>query len=332
MNFNNRIYESYLAGNTSLTDMIKEFHTTEYELKLYFKEHNLKYRRQYLYDTTVHTFFDTIDSEIKAYLLGFYFADGGIYKGMLKISIGEEDREIIELFKSFISPNRKIRKINGQTNKKTGYVSKPMVAIDIKSDYLCERLEKYGMGHRKTYETTTALNMIPDEFMIDFIRGYFDGDGTVCVTSSKKPYNKKNGETTTFNYQNYNWSIISKRSEHLNIIKSFLNKKYDIHSNIINDKKGNFLIEINRKKDFKKIMEILYKGKKYYLKRKLQKYLSYNIKPDKPKILKYFNGSIISRFDSLANAGKDAGITPQGIKLRIKKKLNVNGYTWGYEM
>lgn len=187
------------------------------------------------------------------------------------------------------------------------------------------------MGQNKTTGATTNLNMIPKDYMIDFIRGYFDGDGTVCMTSGFKKYTAKNGEIKYTNYQNYNWSIISKKKEHLLVIQNFLQDEYGLHSNIIEDKRGNYLIEINRKNDFRKIRDILYNNKTYFLKRKHDKFFSYDIPNDKPKVLKKRNGIVIKTYNSLAEAGKDENITPQGIKVRIKKNLNINGYTWCFK-
>lgn len=331
MGFDNITYNSYLNGDITLTNMLKQFGMSEYDFRKYTAKNGLKYRREFLKETTRHDFFDNIDSEIKAYLLGFYFADGCINDGDMIISITESDKEIVEYFKENISPHRKISISEGYENKKTGYTSKKLATITIHSEHLCETLTKYGMGKRKTTETTTDLSMIPQKYMLDFIRGYFDGDGTVCMTNGLKRYKAKDNEIKYTSYQNYNWSIISKKKEHLVLIQNFLQEEYGIHSNILEDKKGNYLIEINRKNDFRKIKDILYENKTYFLKRKHDKFLTYVIPEDKPKILKKKNGIVVKTYNSLAEAGRDENITPQGIKVRIKKNLNINGYTWCFE-
>lgn len=206
-----------------------------------------------------------------------------------------------------------------------------MVSITIKSQHLCETLNSYGMGYRKTLSANTDLNMIPKNFMLDFIRGYFDGDGTVCVTTVNKKRVSNDGTEKKNTYQNYNWSIISKKPEHLYVIKDYLYKEHGLFSNIVQDSRGNYLIEINRKNDFKKIFELLYEGKKYYLTRKYNKYLSYKITPDKPKVQKLKDGVLVKCYANKTEAARDEGITPQGIAVRINKHINIGGFTWQYE-
>lgn len=328
--FNEKTYQEYLLGTKTLTEMIKDFHTSEYELKKFFKNNGLMYRREFLNKTTKHDFFNVINCELKAYLLGFYFADGCCYDDYVKISITESDREIVELFKSAISPNRVLHVSTPFFNKKTKYTSKPLVTLEIKSKQICEQLNKFGMGTNKTTETNTDLSMIPIKFMIDFIRGYFDGDGTVCVTKGMKKYVTSKGEIKQTPYHNYNWSIISKTTKHLYIIKDYLLKECGVHSNILEDGRGNFLIEVNRKNDFKKLCELLYDGKSYFLKRKKDKFFSCDIKEDKPKVIKYYKDEVVDVFTNITEAGKDAHITPQGIRVRIKKNLIINGYRWEF--
>lgn len=84
----------------------------------------------------------------------------------------------------------------------------------------------------------------------------------------------KDGTKKQYDYINYNWSIISHTNEHLYIIKDFLYKNYKLHCNIIKESRGNFLIEINRKKDFYKMEELLYQNANFFLKRKREKFMA----------------------------------------------------------
>lgn len=67
------------------------------------------------------------------------------------------------------------------------------------------------MGKRKTYTCNTDLSFIPDNLMIHFIRGYFDGDGTVCKISGIRT--RKNQK-----YENITVRISSYKKEHLIIL------------------------------------------------------------------------------------------------------------------
>lgn len=63
----------------------------------------------------VDDFFDVIDSEIKAYLLGFFVADGYFNLGArctksyrFQVALQNTDEEIIQLYRQFICPDAKI--------------------------------------------------------------------------------------------------------------------------------------------------------------------------------------------------------------------------------
>lgn len=121
-------------------------------------------------------YFETIDSQDKAYFLGFIGADGCIYKSknadkqnILRISIQQQDVKILKLFQSYLDTNKPIGEY---TNNKNTYVY-----LEISSDIICDDIEKVGLSNRKTYDNTIA--MVDDKFMPALIRGYFDGDGSI---------------------------------------------------------------------------------------------------------------------------------------------------------
>lgn len=325
-NFTNDIYTDYINGNITYVKLLNILNCDDYSLKLFFKQNGIKKRRDVLKESVNNIFFDNIDSELKAYLLGFYLADGCIKNGKIKIQVTKEDEYIVKLFKMYIAEKYKIIYTNEIINKKTGYISKPMASISFPSKKICETLLKYGIGENKTYESNFRIDIISDNLFRHFLRGYFDGDGTVCCVNAKRIYNGKE-----YKFKNYNWSIISNKKETLESIKKILEDKFEIHSNLLKDGRGHFLIEINRTKDFFKMRDFLYKDSNYFLSRKKDKYFSIEKPKEKPKILKKFNNIFVERFDTLTDAGKNEGITPQGIKVRIKNKINVNGFTWEYE-
>lgn len=273
-NFDNILYEKYLHGELPYNRLCLICNCTCYEMDKYLKIKNLKHRQYYLENYTQHNFFDSIDSELKAYLLGLYYADGSISKNRISFSFTEKDAELIQIIKDNICPFNKITHVKSSTSKITGYTNKPMYGITFKSEHMCETLNKYKMGHHKTYSIQDDLTFIPDTYMIDFIRGYFDGDGTVHISKGKKNHILKDGTKKQYDYINYNWSIISHTNEHLYIIKDFLYKNYKLHCNIIKESRGNFLIEINRKKDFYKMEELLYQNANFFLKRKREKFMA----------------------------------------------------------
>jgi len=122
-------------------------------------------------------YFKVIDTEDKAYLLGFIMADGCIYKNTLIINISKKDREINEFFKFYLKSNAPIKDF--LPNKREGKTDNEISRLEINSKKLISDLKNLGVGERKTFKT--IFPEIPQELYNHFIRGYFDGDGCVSI-------------------------------------------------------------------------------------------------------------------------------------------------------
>ena len=159
------------------------------------KLYNLDVKRNFIYKV-VDTFFDNIDCEIKAYLLGYFIADGNmqleakkrngvIYSYSYRFAVlnSIDDFEVSNWFKEFITPNKPIKRQNNQQGVK---FRKPQNLVTWRSKHMFETLQSYGITPRKTYRPEFKLpeNLIKDELFPHFIRGLFDGDG--CVWNGKR--------------------------------------------------------------------------------------------------------------------------------------------------
>ena len=141
-------------------------------------------------------FFEDIQTEIQAYLLGFYVADGSLNeeRHTIRIKIKNTDSEILDLYSNYICPDAR-RVIFPETSMigpkgKEIHISE-VGQVDITGKIICDALVSYGYGPRKTYQEL-HLPKLSDELLWHFIRGYFDGDG--CITGSISEPNKKNRE------------------------------------------------------------------------------------------------------------------------------------------
>lgn len=133
-------------------------------------------------------FFDNINSEEKAYLLGFFIADGCMQKEEKKkdgkvysysyrfaLNNSIDDLEIIELFQKSICPNKEIEFTNDQRGTK---FRKEQARLRWTSKHMFETLESYNIHPRKTYDNEFFLpKIMSDNLLRHFIRGLFDGDG-----------------------------------------------------------------------------------------------------------------------------------------------------------
>ncbi len=123
-------------------------------------------------------FFDVIDTEEKAYWLGFIVADGHIEKTGCGVSIelSKTDEEHLKKIASIFSRelmyrNRKLK------NRDTIY---HQCSIYIGGRLVNQSLRKLGLTNRKSEELNgEILNYIPDCLFHHFVRGFFDGDGTI---------------------------------------------------------------------------------------------------------------------------------------------------------
>lgn len=124
-------------------------------------------------------YFENIDSEIKAYLLGWVAGDGCLKKDAFQIEIHEKDREILELFKSEIAPEVELYKRNDERGKNT--ICWKVHSVKIVKDLLKQlNLESVG---KKAYKI--SLPNLDENLIWHFIRGWFDSDGWVASQLTK---------------------------------------------------------------------------------------------------------------------------------------------------
>ena len=107
-----------------------------------------------------------------AYLLGFWFADGCIYNNkMFDITVHKKDKYILKQFAKEL----------GYDGNLIDYSNKQAARLNFSSVVIYKDICNLGGQERKS--NTMIFPNIPKEYLPDFIRGYFDGDG--CITLIK---------------------------------------------------------------------------------------------------------------------------------------------------
>ena len=130
-------------------------------------------------------YFQNIDDPNKAYWIGFIAADGCIHfdsrgVGTLLIRSTPKDKNHLQNFLKDIGSNSKIKSgINSGFGKGKTYCK-----ISVYSTKLCNDLMKYGIVPKKSLILKPPVN-IPDKYLIDWIRGLLDGDGSFYETSNQ---------------------------------------------------------------------------------------------------------------------------------------------------
>lgn len=254
--------EDYYTNKISYKELAMRYNVSEDTMRKYFKAHKILTRTKYLHSLTNHNFFNIYTSDM-AYILGLYVADGYITSNRFTIELNSTDEEILYLIGSKISKSYSIYHKKARINK-AGIQTREMTCLGIWSKSICNTLHCMNCGKNKTYLEKYFFKNIPNKFKWDFIRGYFDGDGSIV--------NSKGIRSNGYTYNNYCFSIISKTPQLLKDIKDFLYRE-GIKSNIRSDGRSNYRLQVTSKKDIKIIFNKLYPSS-LYLKRKYIKYLS----------------------------------------------------------
>jgi hypothetical protein len=126
-----------------------------------------------------------------AYILGLIASDGTITKGkknfgILKIGL-KDDEYNVELLEEI---RRKLSYTGNLEYGKSGKFSN--VNLIIRSVKFCQTLIDLGIENRKSL--IIEFPNVPKEYEMDFVRGYFDGDGSIGITY---PTNKFGVKTIT---------------------------------------------------------------------------------------------------------------------------------------
>ena len=138
-------------------------------------------------------YFDTIDSNAKAYIVGFIAADGALVKTRttttLTITIKYEDRAVLEFIKSEIGNEHKLQEIirpsSFDSSKNIHHIR-----YTISDRNITVALNKLGITSNKSLSMKNIIKNIPYEHRDAFIIGYFDGDGSVTIRDGLYPNDK----------------------------------------------------------------------------------------------------------------------------------------------
>ena len=256
-------YIDNINNNPSLTKICTKYHIDIGTLSKRLKELNIEvinYQNRLKFDNTV---FDCIDTEEKAYWLGFIFADGYIDSSPLEenkkahytfeISLKGSDAGHLHKFNKFMK--------HENDNVKMGYVNCEGKRCErcrwwITDKHLWKTLNKYGCTPRKSLTLQFPNENIfkSKDLIRHFIRGYWDGDG--CISYSNKEHTKicinvlgtEQFLVKLINYIPYNMSytLQYKNPESNNITSSFIKDGLKAY-NIIKYLYDNCTIYLDRK-------------------------------------------------------------------------------------
>ena len=202
-------------------------------------------------------YFETIDTEAKAYFLGFIMTDGNVSirhcsSPAIRLQIQTSDNYILEKLKLEYGTDNKISICNRKTS---------MSELRVHSKKMAQDLEKYGVVPCKTGKEQFPINKIPKYLIRHFLRGFFDGDGWVTITTHGKSKPRLNVGFCG------NVNVIPQ-------IKDYLTKELGVYNLKPTFKERDNLSSIiyGSKNDVKKLYDYFYQDATIYLTRKKDKF------------------------------------------------------------
>lgn len=247
-----KIIELYVQDRIPVKTIAKMFSIGDYRyISRILIEHNL-YEGCHQGYSVDETYFDIIDTNDKAYWLGYFYADGAVIDKTHEISLTSIDKEHLEKFqKSINAIQHKITRVIDDRYQAQSVYWK----FGIRRKKLSDALKRLGCIPNKSL----LIDKIPDievKYFTHFIREYFDGDGSIhCV----------NNQYRISFCGNYNF---------LKEIQDCL----EVNTKINQNSKGkDYVFQVNGKYQLKRVLDLIYSGSSNQnrLNRKYEKYCSF---------------------------------------------------------
>lgn len=264
--YSEEIIGNYSSGKLSSVELADKFNCCPNRVRNFLREKEVirkpgVFNRKYSLNEN---YFEKIDTPNKAYFLGLVCADGyinrdgdGRYK--LDIALQERDGYLLDEF-------RKDLNYTGgfiARKKPKGRKAQDMVRLKITSRSLVEPLEEIGLVNNKCKRGFKA-DCVPDELFSHFVRGYFDGDGSISV-----------GRTVWISFTSCNEDLLDKLNDVFPIPpfeKRCVKEDIRVYNGKLYD--GCFSLRYSGP-CARAVLKYMYKNKTVYMKRKFERYQEY---------------------------------------------------------
>lgn len=294
----------YLNG-MKLLDIAKTLNASSATILKYVKENNIVQRKPEgrIYSLN-HNFFETIDTEEKAYFLGLLSADGCVSKNSaISISLKHSDRKHLEKFLQAIGANNPIRDFFSYGFNKDHSKRFLQSGVYISSKKMFSDLNKLGIVPKKSLILRPYYN-IKDELKRHFFRGLIDGDGWISCGKDKK------------------WSIgLCGSYWVVDFFQKFVKEHIQTKAKILTDK-NIFRFSVSGNVLCKLTAELIYKDSKIYLDRKMEKYQTLSKLKTRSLICKYSKEQLLSlkeKHKTWSNVEKYIGLAKGSIYNILKR-------------
>ncbi len=263
----NELFRMFETGNYSGNQLTNYFPISQVAINALLRRNGYdaksasELKRKY---PIVEDFFDEINTEEKAYILGLLYADGWnqTERNVIGIGLKESDKEILDKITNLMQPTKPLGYYKKNKLKKGFENSQNEYRLVIANKHISERLVELGCGKAKTHNLVFPTEeQVPKHLQRHFVRGYFDGDGSVSGDKQKQ-FNL----VGTINFLLPLQQILI---EELGFSKTKLDQRHKERDNEIRSLR---YCGINQCKTFR---DWLYKDATIYLKRKYDIFHSY---------------------------------------------------------
>ena len=250
----------YCRKNTKFTTkyLVDTFGNNSIDTRYFLRNNNIKYNKTnngkaYVSDFN---FFETIDTEEKAYWLGFILADGYLNnQGVVGIELSVEDEIHLHKFKTSIKSEAPIKTYN----KNSTFGKQTNCRFQIANEILYFSLLDLGITRNKTNDG--KIPNVSKPLLKHLIRGYFDGNGSISISELKR--------SEGYRCKHISFCGTKEILESIQQESGFdwtWSKRRDNGTN-------NYQISVGRVQDLKQFLDYMYTDSTVYLDRKHEKYL-----------------------------------------------------------
>jgi hypothetical protein len=259
--------------------------------------------------TANHDYFAEIDTEEKAYFLGLLFADGSVQaegkSWRIRLTLQRQDQDVVERLKQAIS-------YSGPLRGPAKYVT-----LQVSSRAMGGDLVRHGCVPRKSL--VLKYPVIDERWTWPFIRGYFDGDGSLSIS----------GRQAT-------WSMCGTR-EFLSVVRDHL-ASLSVHGTLFPVKgKRHHTLSVRGNRQVVRVVEAMYDDASVSMPRKKEKAddvirLRWSMRPMRARewyddagiIASYLAGDSVVEIEEnhhVSNKTMYAVLDRHGIERRQKRKV-----------
>lgn len=259
-----KIHKMYIEGN-SCSDIGKKLEIPHVSVWRVLKQNKVKLKSTFdyreklrKYNINDENYFSKIDTEVKAYILGFLYADGNAHKKHyhIKLKLQEKDKNILERMKKEIGIDNTLH-----FSQKTKASHQNQYSLIISNKVIYHDLMSHGIVPNKTFILTFPY-WLDKKLNRHFIRGYFDGDGSIYV-----------GKTWTSSLE---WMVMG-TTKMCESIRDILREEASVEKCVIQHEfkctEGIDRLRVRSRKNILKIFSWMYRDSDIYLKRKFDKFL-----------------------------------------------------------